>query len=170
MRLAVVALSLTSLALPASAQLTAPQRRAGYWEQTVSMAAPRAMTMKSQFCTDPTVEKRVSALGQAGPGQNCPPPTVVRTPGGFTFESTCQMAGRTTHTKGTATGDFQSSYRLVMDSQMTPPIAGQGSSRMQIDSKWLGPCPAGKKPGDMTMPNGMTVNILSGSGRPPPPR
>ena len=162
MRLAVVAVSLASLALPASAQMAAPKRKAGYWEQTITMQSPRAMTMKSQFCTDPAVEAKVSALGQAGPGQDCDAPKFVRSASGFTFESTCRIAGRTTHTKGVGTGDFNSNYRLDMTSD-----AGGAPSRMQIDSKWTGPCPAGKKPGDMTMPGGMTVNIVTMTGRAP---
>lgn len=172
MRHALVAVSLVCLAVPASAQIAAPQRRAGYWEQTMSMASPRPMTMKSQFCTDATVEKKMSALGQASPGQACAPPTVTRTAGGVSFESTCKIGATTTHTRGTAIGDFNSSYRVVMDSEMSPPVAGRAKSQVQVDNKWLGPCPAGKKPGDMTMSNGMTINIITmaGSPRPPPPR
>src|SRR4051812_26183243 len=112
MRLAVIALSLASLAVPASAQMAAPKRNAGYWEQTVSMQSPRAMTMKSQLCTDPTVEAKVSALGQSAPGQDCDAPKFTRSAAGFTFESTCRIGGRTTHTKGVGTGDFNSNYRI----------------------------------------------------------
>lgn len=169
MRLAVVALSLMSLALPAAAQLATPQRKAGNWQMTMTMQGmPKPMV--SQFCTDPTVEKKVSALGQAAPGQSCSDTKVSRSPGGFAFESTCAMGGRTTHTKGTATGDFNSAYKLVMVSEMSPPIAGRAQSTVTIDNKWLGPCPAGKTPGDMTMPGGMTVNIANMTGRAPPKR
>ncbi len=162
MRLVVVAVTLASLAIPASAQIAAPKRKAGYWEQTMTMQSPRAMTMTSQFCTDPSVEAKVSALGQAGPGQDCDAPKIARSAGGFTFESTCRIAGRTTHTKGVATGDFNSNYKLDMTSD-----AGGAPSRMQIASKWVGPCPAGKKPGDMVMPGGITVNIVTMAGRAP---
>ena len=31
---------------------------------------------------------------------------------------------------------------------------------MKLDAKWLGPCEAGQKPGDMMMANGMTINVL----------
>jgi hypothetical protein len=31
---------------------------------------------------------------------------------------------------------------------------------MTIAAKWVGPCPAGQRPGDMTMGNGMTINVL----------
>ncbi len=162
MRLAVVAVSLTALAIPASAQIAAPKRKAGYWEQTMTMQSPRPMTMVSHFCTDPTVEAKVSALGQAGPGQDCDAPKITRGVGSMSFDSTCRIGGRVTHTKGTATGDFQSNYRLDMVSD-----AGGAQSKMQIASKWVGPCPAGKKPGDMVMPGGMTVNIVTMTGKAP---
>jgi hypothetical protein len=31
---------------------------------------------------------------------------------------------------------------------------------MTIEAKWLGACAAGPKPGDVTMSNGMTMNVL----------
>jgi hypothetical protein len=31
---------------------------------------------------------------------------------------------------------------------------------MTMTAKWLGPCAAGQRPGDMIMPNGMKMNIL----------
>ena len=170
MRTLIIAASLAAIAVPATlalAQIAPPERKAGYWEQTMIMQSPRAMTMKSQFCTDATVEKKMSALGQATPGQACGQPTIGRVAGGYSFESTCKMGSRTTHTKGTATGDFNSAYKVSMASEMSPPIAGNGQSTMEIDSKYIGPCPAGKKPGDMTMPGGITVNILSMSGKAP---
>jgi hypothetical protein len=29
-----------------------------------------------------------------------------------------------------------------------------------MEAKWLGPCKAGQKPGDMVMPGGQTMNVL----------
>jgi hypothetical protein len=36
-----------------------------------------------------------------------------------------------------------------------------GNHTMTVTAKWTGPCPAGQRGGDMTMPNGMTRNLLN---------
>jgi hypothetical protein len=36
---------------------------------------------------------------------------------------------------------------------------------MTIQAKWLGPCAAGQRPGDVTMANGMTMNVLDISSK-----
>ena len=75
MRLVVVAVSLTALAIPASAQIAPPQRKAGSWQMTMTGGGmPKPMV--STFCTDPTVEKKMSAFGQATAGQTCSQQTV----------------------------------------------------------------------------------------------
>ena len=35
-----------------------------------------------------------------------------------------------------------------------------GKMIMTMEAKWLGPCAADQKPGDMIMSNGRTINIL----------
>ncbi len=42
------------------------------------------------------------------------------------------------------------------DSEIVP----GGKLTIKMDAKWLGPCAADQKPGDMMMGNGMKVNIL----------
>jgi hypothetical protein len=55
-------------------------------------------------------------------------------------------------TSGTARGDLSSSYHMESVTRMTPAPAPQlAETHMTIDAKWLGPCPAGKKPGDVVI-------------------
>ena len=62
-------------------------------------------------------------------------------------------------------GDFNSAYTVKVESKQEggqsmpgmPP--GAGAMKMTIDAKWLGPCAAGQKPGDMIMSNGMKMNV-----------
>lgn len=153
MRPALVALCLASLALPASAQMAPPKRKPGYWETRMTMPGMGPMT--SQLCTDAAWEEKMSAFSQQGPGrQQCSPPLVAKTATGFSFQSSCTMGGRTTTTRGTASGDFNSAYTMDLVSQ----TAGGPEMKMRIAAKWLGACPAGKKPGDMSM-NGRNMNM-----------
>jgi len=41
-----------------------------------------------------------------------------------------------------------------------PGIAPGAETHMTIAAKWLGPCAAGQKPGDVVMANGMTMNVF----------
>ena len=155
-----------TIAAAAMAQgMVVPARKPGFWEQTMTMETGRGMTMKSQLCTDATVEKKMSVMGQGMASSNCSQTNMRKTPTGFAFESTCNVAGHTTVSSGVVTGDFQGGYHMDISSTSNPPIAGKGESKMHIDAKWLGPCPAGRKPGDMVMPGGMVVNVANMGGR-----
>ncbi len=154
-----VALTIAGVALAQG--LTAPTRKPGFWEQTITMETGRGMVMKSQLCTDATVEKKMSVMGQSMAGSSCSKNDIRKTPTGFAFDSVCNIAGQTTTSSGVATGDFQNGYRIDTVSK-----SGSGrESKMHIEGKWVGPCPAGRKPGDMVMPGGMVVNVANMGGR-----
>jgi hypothetical protein len=152
---------------PASAQVPSPQRKPGMWEMSLVNSTARDREIKSQLCTDASVEKRFSALGGSQGPVNCAQGPLRRTATGFEFESTCKAPGHTTVTKGVATGDFQKSYRIELTSHITPAPGGAPPVMTSIvQARWLGPCPAGRKPGDMVMSNGMVMNMLSVAGAP----
>ncbi len=56
------------------------------------------------------------------------------------------------------TGSFDSAYTMTVTSE-SESIPG-GKMTMTMAAKWLGPCTADQKPGDMIMGNGMKMNIL----------
>jgi hypothetical protein len=60
-------------------------------------------------------------------------------------------------------GTFDSAYTMTVTSQSE---AAPGSAiTMRMEAKWLGPCAADQKPGDMIFANGVKVNILHASLR-----
>ena len=159
----------------AAAAPGAPHRKAGWWEMTTTMSAPRAMTTKMNMCTDAATEARNNALAtNQGPqgGATCTQGPMGRTPtGGWTFSSTCKMqGGMTTTTSGVASGDFTSNYRVEATTKMSPaPMPQMAESKMTMTARWLGACPNGRVPGDMVMGNGVVFNVnkLNGGGRRP---
>jgi hypothetical protein len=63
-------------------------------------------------------------------------------------------------TSGVASGDFNSAYKVDSTTRMNPaPMPQMAESKMTIEAKWAGPCPAGRKPGDMVMANGMVMHM-----------
>src|SRR5262249_1850753 len=65
------------------------------------------------------------------------------------------------------TGSFDSAYRVETTSTYEPPMAGVKEGSAIIEARWLGPCKADQKPGDMILSNGMKFNIHDAQGRLP---
>ena len=104
------------------------------------------------------------------PQQNCSKHDVQKSADKITIDSMCSIAGRTTTGHIVITGSFDSAYTMVMTSE----VKGVPTPRnVTLSAKWLGPCAADQRPGDMIMPNGMKINILDlqkrGSPGAPPP-
>ena len=59
-------------------------------------------------------------------------------------------------------GDFQSHYQIdvVTDSEGGNPALPK-HSEVQQQATWVGACPADMKPGDMLLPGGRKVNLLT---------
>ena len=139
-----------------------PARKPGLWVQTVKSGD---MSQRAQVCIDAATDAKISLFGaQAGAGRCAGNRVTPAAGGGWAFESVCDMgSGGTTTTKGVATGDMASHYRLTATSTTTGAQAAQmnGAREMSLEAAWQGPCPAGMKPGDMTLDGGVTINLLT---------
>ena len=168
MRLSLVLIA-SAFAMQAAAQPAMPSRKPGLWKQTIasSHAGKAQPPVVATICLDASVDKAMSVFGQQAGQQMCSSNTVTRTPTGYSFASTCKLgASGTVTSKGTASGDFPKSYYVSMNSVMTgaPMAAMNGPCATTFTAVWQGACPAGTKPGDMTMPGGMKVNMVSAMG------
>ncbi|HTK36720.1 MAG TPA: DUF3617 family protein [Caulobacteraceae bacterium] len=158
-------LALASLAvlIPAAALAQPPMRRDGLWEMTIQMSAPVKTTMTTRQCTDASQEKAGAMFRNSGPnapgGVDCKAGVPLPAPGGgWSYSSTCTMKDMTMATSGTVRGDFRTGYHMESVTRMTPaPMPQLAESHMVMDAKWLGPCPADMKPGDMEM-NGRRIS------------
>jgi hypothetical protein len=97
--------------------------------------------------------------------RNCQKRAIQRSGNAITVDSVCQFGEMTTTSHATVTGDFNSAYTVEVNStrqggRPIPGVAPGGETRMTIAAKWLGPCTAGQKPGDVMMGSGMKMNVL----------
>ena len=46
------------------------------------------------------------------------------------------------------------------EAQNEPALMGMREGRATVTARWLGPCKPGQRAGDMTLPGGVTINIL----------
>ena len=137
------------------------KRKPGLWNQTMTSDGA---TQTIKLCTDEATEAKFSLVGQQISEEMCPRNIITPKPGGWTFESECSMGGMgTSVTKGEATGDLNSRYTIkatVVTTGSSMPQAN-GTSQMEITAVREGDCPTGMKPGDMTLPGGITMNLNS---------
>ncbi len=133
----------------------APKRKSGLWEMKMQMAGmPGNGPM--QMCVDQASDNVMQE--RAREKVNCPVMDVKQGIGKVTIHSVCKHEGTTVTTDAVITGDFNSSYRNDMVMRYDPPMQGMKEMKMTQDARWLGPCKAGQKPGDVIMP-GMPANI-----------
>lgn len=146
----------------------APHRRAGLWEQTITRDGKALAMGGMKVCVDDAMEAKaamftsVGPMGQSGEGMNCTHAAPTRgLDGAWAFQATCKMPGGMQEvSSGKISGDFNSTYHMDLTSDTSgasfPPMNGHHT--MQLDDKWLGPCPAGMSGGDMQLANGMNIS------------
>ena len=148
-----------------------PRRKAGLWRQTMTMAGVDRTMPAVEACTDAASETKLSLLGQHKSKDMCQNQQFSRNPdGSISFSVSCDLGvhGKTAST-GVITGDYNSSYKIVMDSKTTGATIPQANTerKMTITSTWTGPCAPGQRGGDIIMPNGQKINLTD---RDPSPR
>ena len=94
-------------------------------------------------------------------GANCSKRDVQKSATGMTIDSVCTIAGKTMTSHIVVSGSFDSNYTMTITSE-------GGSRTITLEAKWLGPCAADQKPGDMLMSNGIKMNILDMQKMRPP--
>lgn len=145
-------------------------RKAGLWEVTVRSddlvlrrrGQARQLVQTVQMCTDKAVEAVM--LMAVVPGQeNCREVSSKRlgakAGGAWQIQTDCVVHGKRVNADIRIEGNLQSSYRGSYDVKYpTSPLYNSG--RMLFAGRWLGNCQPHQRPGDMVLPNGVTVNVV----------
>jgi len=132
-----------------------PTRKAGLWEVTTNAAGH---SVKMQQCIDAATDQAMQSHAGSAPGAGCSKRDVQKSVGSMTIDSVCTIAGKTMTSHIVVTGSFDSNYTMAITSQGDALPAARTTT---LSAKWLGPCAADQKPGDMIMPNGMKLNMLN---------
>lgn len=156
-------------AFPAAA-LDLPARKAGLWEIKTTLADSQAPPRVMQQCIDAKTDKLMSEKFGGGQG-DCAKPEIRKSGSTIVAESSCKIGGVATTTRSVFEGDFDSAYTVKVSMEGGParPQPG-GKTEMTMQARWLGPCKADQKPGDIEMPGGMKMNILDLPKPPSPPQ
>ena len=159
----VAAVALATTALPALAA-DLPRRKSGLWE--ISTATGQGQSVAATMCVDQKTDDLSRQL--AGAGVTCSKQDVRKEGANrYVFDSVCQFGESTATSRAVFTGSFDKQYDVEITAKYSPPMMGMSEGRSTIRSRWLGPCKAGQKPGDLMMPNGTTINVLNMPSPPP---
>jgi hypothetical protein len=154
-----------SAAMPALA-IDYPARKPGLWEiQTGDgTSANKAASQTIQQCIDAASDKALRDMGQGMGKDTCSKQELHHEGSKLVMDSVCKIGPTTATTHAVMSGDFSSAYRMESKSTYSPPLMGRAEGSAVMEARWVGPCKAGQKPGDMVMPNGMKMNVLEMMG------
>jgi hypothetical protein len=162
--LAFVVLTLATTT-PSSAQ-DMPPRKPGLWRVTMTMPGGRPGPGEMRMCIDSKSDAALMKMGAGAAQGRCTKNESRRSGNQMIIDSVCTIGSSvsTSHIVMTMTGD--NAYHTDIVSRTEPPLAGQAETHITQDGTWTGACPADMQPGDMMMPNGMKVNMLTMGGKP----
>ena len=152
-------------ATPAAGPLTAqdlPHRKAGLWRQTMAIEGMDRVMPATEMCVDAASEAKMSMLGQQMARGHCQTSQLSRgLDGSIRFNSSCDLgqAGKTV-SSGTVTGDFNTNYKMVIDTTTTGGAVERPNrqNKMTIAATWVGSCAADQRDGDVIM-GGRKINL-----------
>jgi hypothetical protein len=137
-----------------------PARKPGLWEMKMSFES-RAPGQSIQQCIDATTDLMMQSSASNIGSENCSKRDVVKSGDTTTIDSVCSVAGRNATSHAVVTGSFDSAYTMTVASKSD---VGPGIN-MTIAAKWLGPCQADQKPGDLILPGGIKMNLRDMANR-----
>lgn len=140
-----------------------PPRRPGQWEMRMVVEQPAGgPAMVSQMCIDAATDREMLEFGLKASKDNCKRFDMRKAGKGWVIEAECAFGPVKNVTKTTITGDFQSSIAFRIEGT-TEGVPGTGSGPqptvMTQTATWKGACSDGMKPGDISLGNGLKMNI-----------
>ncbi len=148
-----------ALALPAQAALDLPSLRAGLWEMSTSSNRAPGIKTVSTLCLDASLQQDMLKMASGMMAGVCSKSEMKNVGGTYVGEATCSFGGSTMKSKSTMKMSGDTSYRTEAHASFDPPYAGMTTTDTVVEGRHVGACKAGQKPGDMTLPNGQTINI-----------
>ncbi|AVP57139.1 DUF3617 domain-containing protein [Pulveribacter suum] len=143
-----------------------PARKSGLWEVTLRGESPGPRQGQTVLqCTN--TEAEAYMLMSIVPGQeNCGEVKVARRAkgAGYDIRTVCQTHSNRVDTRMELTGDLQTAYVGRFSAKYSQrPLRDPGPT--VFEGRWLGDCKLGQRPGDMVLPNGVTVNVVDDKKR-----
>jgi len=139
--------------------LDLPKRKSGLWDIKITPASTNRPTQTIQMCIDQKTDDMAQQMGESVARRACSKQQIRREGNKIVGDSVCTIGDTTATSHTVFSGEFDRVYHGEIRTKYSPPLLGKSENVTLIDAKWVGPCQADQKPGDMIMPNGMKINI-----------
>ena len=156
------------IAILAAAPLTVaqdfPKLKPGLWEMTMTTGkrdAPRLTTI----CLDDSVQREMYKMSMGMMAGMCSKHEIKVAGNKVTTVANCDLGITKMQSQAVMTLNGNASYHTEARATFDPPMNGAREQSSIIDGKHVGACRPGQQPGDMTLPNGRTMNIRQMMGR-----
>ena len=138
-----------------------PQRKAGLWVVTSNSPTGELPSHEMRMCIDASTEAMMANLGTNMPHAACSRNDIRRDGSVVTVNTVCKVGPMQTSTTAVTHFSGDTAYHTDINTTFDPPMMGRASGKVAQDARWTGACPTDMKPGDMIMPDGTKMNILS---------
>jgi hypothetical protein len=148
-----------------------PKLKPGLWELNRLSDRPNDKGMRTSICLDESLQKDMWEMGVGAMKGMCSKSDFRISGGKGSGEFVCNMGGSTMRSKSTMTLTGDTAYHTEVDTTFDPPLNGMAKTHSTLEARYLGSCRTGQRPGDMTLPNGQTMNMRDAvGGRAAPPK
>jgi len=146
----------------AAPPLDLPPLRVGLWEATTtgpSRPEPRSASV-TRMCIDKQTQRHVLDQVALALPKMCSKNQYGMRGGRFVTDSSCTFGESAIEGKTETTFLRDTAYHMEVVGRVGPIGRAAETRRTVIDARHVGACPAGMKPGDMVLPNGLTLNLV----------
>jgi hypothetical protein len=147
------------LAVSSALAQETPKRKSGLWEITRTTTRTDDKPNKDTLCADEKADNALWQLAEGARKEVCKADKVSRNGDKLVVDATCRVHDSTSKTHAVISGKFDSAYKIESKSSWEPPLGSMAQGHATIEGKWVGPCPAGQRPGDLIMANGVKTNL-----------
>jgi len=137
-------------------------RKPGLWTTSVQVDNVKMTMPDTKMCIDAATDAKLMDIGMKSKIGKCDPPVIGGIGSVRTADSVCHMNGGVQKTHMVITYKGDSFYHIDVNADVDMGQGGPHHVHTTQDARWLGPCPAGMRGGDMEI-NGMKMNVLNGS-------
>jgi hypothetical protein len=136
-----------------------PKRKPGLWEVTVNTGDSQRPPVTNRMCLDPATDAALIKFGMGSANQICSKQDMSISGNVATIDAVCKIGTSQQITHSTITYTGNTAYKTQVKARFDPPFLGKTESSTSTEARWVGPCPADMKPGDMVVGNGVKINL-----------
>ncbi len=148
------------LAIGTASAVDPPEVKEGLWSihrQTIDNPGNKKTESTSSICRSHAYDLHAQSLAKNVKG--CTPVSQSFQGGKYSSSTHCVAGGTVIESQGTVTYQGDTSAHSETHATYSPAMGGVSETTMIMDQKYVGSCPAGVQPGDMTNADGRITHL-----------